>query len=145
MDDEHVRHRGNLGEWREGGARVVLEILVQPRIDHVMGRREHERVAIRRLTHQQFGKDGPAGTRPVVDQHGLPPLLRQFGRKKAREDIGGPAWRKGHDELDRLRREILCMSGGWCSNGRAGHGQRARRAHQRLEGVDTHDVSSIDS
>ena len=49
---------------------------------------QEKRVAVRRRTHDRFGADIAAGTRPVLDDEWLAEPLRQPLTDQARDDVG---------------------------------------------------------
>jgi len=92
------------GEKSFDGLKAVSDI---PRTDHQAAQvREQQRVAIRRALGDEFRADVAVGTRPFSTTTGGPGL-GQFRADLAREDVRSAARGVGHDDSDRLVRELL--------------------------------------
>ena len=107
----HARvHRGDDGaaryqaDRRKGALRVVREIAIQCGRDGERARAAvKERVAVRRRLCGGGRADGAASARAVVDDDGLAESLGELLADEAADDVGRPARRERHDEMDRLR------------------------------------------
>src|SRR5262249_39358983 len=97
---------------------VVRELRVDARIDHVAGRYQQQRVAVRRRFGGDRGANRAASTAAIVDHDRLAEALVQLLPEHTADDVGTAARGVGHDEPDR--------SGGK-RFGRAGVRARERR------------------
>ena len=115
MHDEEVGHRRDLRYRREVADRIVRHFLVEHGVDGKRRPGNHERVAVGRRFGDERNADHLAGAGPVVDDHLLPPALRQLDRELSRDDVRAAAGRGRHDQpyrpvriiLRRFRRERL--------------------------------------
>src|SRR5262245_65497748 len=57
----------NASDWRDIADEIVVELVVECRIDRVPCANNEQRVAVGRGTHDRLGADIAAATRPVVD------------------------------------------------------------------------------
>ncbi|KAG1484022.1 hypothetical protein G6F54_013487 [Rhizopus delemar] len=107
VHDQHVGHRDHQRHRREVGG-LVGQRLVQRVVDGVGADVAHQQgVAIGLGAHQFRGADIAARARLVLDHDGLAPRRPQVLGDGAREDVGGAAGRKRHDQGDRSRRPCL--------------------------------------
>src|SRR5262249_42791085 len=87
--------------------KIVVELLVERRVDHIIGADGEQRVAIRGRTHDGLGSDIATGARPVLNDELLTELLRQPLTYYARDDVNRLARRKSNDDAPRPRRISL--------------------------------------
>src|SRR5262249_15154099 len=97
---------------------IVIELVVEGRVDRVRRGRPEQRVAVRRRAHDPLGADIAAGTRPVLDDERLAEPLREPLPHEAREDVADAAGREEYDEMPRPGRIGL--------RGREARGDRQR-------------------
>ena len=93
---------------------------------------EQERVAVGHSTGHVGGGDRGAGARPVLDDHRLPPLLRELFGHRTRHDVGAAASRVGVDDGHAAAGE------GCLGQRRAGHGAQHGQRSGRLEDRSDH-------
>src|SRR5262245_35385656 len=74
---------------------------------------EDDRVAIRRRTRNAAGADGAARSGRVFDDHGLPERTPHPLGEDARQRVGRPTCREGHDDRDRPPRIGLGAGREW--------------------------------
>src|SRR5690606_41960760 len=79
-------------------ATAIWHVLVQARMDGVDGGDNPERIAVRLRAAHLCGTDHGAGTRLVLDHHGLAQALRKLLAYTARQTVGSAAGRKRHDD-----------------------------------------------
>ena len=89
---------------RDVADEIEIELVVERRVDRVRERRQEERVAVGRRTHDRLGANIVAGARPVLDDEWLAEPLRQPLSHQAREDVGRAAGGKADDDAHRPRR-----------------------------------------
>ncbi len=83
--------------------RVVGHLAVQRLVDAVRAHGAHQqRVAVRRRLGHDVGADVAAGAGAVLHDELLAEGLGQFGRQRARQDVGGAAGGEGHHDAHRL-------------------------------------------
>src|SRR5262249_24856150 len=87
--------------------KIVVELLVERRVDHIIGADGEQRVAIRGRTHDGLSSDIAAGARPVLNDELLTELLRQPLTYYARDDVNRLARGKSDDDARRPRRISL--------------------------------------
>ena len=85
---------------RDVAKEIVIELIVERRVDCVWCTDEKERVAVGGRAHDGFGGDIAGGARPVLDDEWLAEPLRQPLAHQAREDVirgtGGKADDQAH-------------------------------------------------
>src|SRR5215813_195380 len=94
----------NASDWRDIADEIVVELVVECRIDRVPCANNEQRVAVGRGTHDRLGADIASATRPVVDNKLLAEALRQRLTYQAREDVARTRRSEGHDQMHRPRR-----------------------------------------
>src|SRR5262245_3329203 len=118
----------NASDWRDIADEIVVELVVECRIDRVPCANNEQRVAVGRGTHDRLGADIAAATRPVVDNKLLADALRQRLTYQAREDVARTRRSEGHDQMHRPRRIGLCPSDarqGWQRGSACGQMQKS--------------------
>src|SRR5262245_23515477 len=80
--------RINASDWRDIADEIVVELVVECRIDRVPCANNEQRVAVGRGTHDRLGADIAAATRPVIDNKLLAEPLREPLADQARGDVG---------------------------------------------------------
>jgi hypothetical protein len=124
IEHEQVRRRSDERDRREILDRIVPELRVCGRRDHVRAGSAHrEGVPVGRRARRDFGADGAARAAAIVDDH---LLAERFGHALAdepRDDVGRSARRKRDDEADRFRRIRLLRR----MRGVRGNAERQRR------------------
>ena len=83
----------NPGNRRDVPDEIVVELLVERRIDRVGCADLEQCVAVGRRAHDRFGADIAAAPRPVVDDDGLAEPLREPLADQTHEDVTGAAGR----------------------------------------------------
>jgi hypothetical protein len=83
----HVRYTRDTGDRGAVAHEVVIQFLIQRRVDRVRCIRQHQRVAVRRSIQSCFGRDVACRTGPVLDNELLPKPLRQPLRDQPRHDV----------------------------------------------------------
>jgi hypothetical protein len=58
-------------DWRDVADEIVIELIVQCRVDSVDGTGHEQRVAVSKCVHDRLGADIASRTRPVFDEEGL--------------------------------------------------------------------------
>ena len=94
VHDQYLRGRYQHRNRREVPDRIVGELAIQTRIDGVRGRKDQQRVTIRRRLGDILGADIGARPRAVVDDDLLPPFLGQLLPQSAREYVRRAAGRE---------------------------------------------------
>ena len=103
MNDHGHGSRRYQGHRSKIARRIVSELPIERRIDGLCADRAHEEgITVRGGARNTFGTDVPARPAAVVHQDLLAQLLRELLRKRPRNDIGGAAGRKGHDQPKRV-------------------------------------------
>src|SRR5262249_42069580 len=81
-------YRMTLATGRNVADEIVVELVVQCRVDRVETTDHKQRVAVRRCAHDRLGADIAAATRSVLDDELLAQALRQPLTHQASEDVG---------------------------------------------------------
>ena len=115
------------GDRREVAQKIETELVVERRVDRVVGADHQQRVAVGRRARDRLGRDVAAGARLVLDDELLGELLGQRLRDQARQDVDRLAGRKTDHHAHRLCRICLRRSDPRDS------GQRERAGGQLLE------------
>ena len=89
---------------RDVAKEIVIELIVERRVDYVWCTDEEERVAVGGRAHDGFGGDIAGGARPVLDDEWLAEPLRQPLADQAREDVIRATGGKADDQAHRPRR-----------------------------------------
>ena len=89
---------------RDVAKEIVIELIVERRVDYVWCTDEEERVAVGGRAHDGFGGDIAGGARPVLDDEWLAEPLRQPLADQAREDVIRATGGKADDYAHRPRR-----------------------------------------
>ena len=85
------RQQRDQADRREVAQRVVACLRQEDGTDAVRERADHQRVAVRRLAGDGFGRDQRVRARPVLDDDRLAERRRHVLRDDARDDVGGAA------------------------------------------------------
>ena len=137
---QHVGHTGHQRDRREVLDRVIGQLGIERGIDAMRAHGAHQQgVAVGcRLGH--LGRaDVAASAGLVVDQEGLAKGLAEFGRQRARQDVGGAARGKGHHDahglvgpgglgLGQARQQGGAGQGKQVAAGEIGHGNSCETA-----------------
>ena len=109
---------------------------VKMRTDAVRGdRAQQQRVAIRIGLGDAGRRDRPAGSAPIVDDDALSERVGELRSDRAGDEIGSPAGRNRHDELNGPGRiGVLGVQGGRCKDNHGGQQQ----AVAKTAAVDAH-------
>src|SRR5262249_4786371 len=99
FDCKDKRDMANVGEGRDVGDEIELEILVEGGFYRVRRRGTEERVAIRGRVHDRLGRDSARGARPVLDDDLLTEPLRQPLTHQAGGDVRPTTGRKADDPV----------------------------------------------
>src|SRR5262245_15084479 len=91
--------RINASDWRDIADEIVVELVVECRIDRVETTDQQKRVAVCGRAHDGLGADIAAATRPVVDNKLLSEPLRQPLSDQAREDVDRKSTRLNSSHL----------------------------------------------
>jgi hypothetical protein len=97
IDHRKGRHLGDLFEILE---RVVVDLVVEARVDDVSGRRHQDGVAVRLRPRGVAGADAAAGAATVLDDDRLPERLRQRLLDRTHHHVVGAARRERHEDGD---------------------------------------------
>jgi NAD(P)-dependent dehydrogenase (short-subunit alcohol dehydrogenase family) len=88
---------------RDVADEIEIEFVVERRVDRVEATDQEQHVTVRRRSHDDFGANITAGTRPVLDDERLAEALQQPLTDQARDDVGRAASGKGGDQVHRPR------------------------------------------
>src|SRR5215472_14412308 len=94
----------NASDWRDIADEIVVELVVECRIDRVETTDQEKGVAVCGRAHDGLGADIAAATRPVVDNKLLAEPLRQPLSDQARRDVGCAGRGDWHDQTHWPRR-----------------------------------------
>ncbi len=110
MDDQQARQIDQVGDQGEILHRIERQVGVDGRIDRVRADRiDVQRVAVGLRFRHVLGSNVAGGARPVLGDHLLAPLLREFLAERTGENVRSAARRERYDDADRPRRIILRM------------------------------------
>ena len=102
---QHVGHRVDLGDRREGRRHVVGHVAEQETVHRQRaGRTQDQGMAVRGRLHAEVGTRVAATARPVVDEDGLAERLGQRRHRHARDHVGDAAGAERNDHADRTVR-----------------------------------------
>jgi hypothetical protein len=111
MHQQHIGRGGDLGHGREVAQRIVGRVRVQVRHDRERpGEPEQQRVAVRRLLHDELGADQAGCADPVLDDDLMAQCLGHRLRDGAAYHVDRTAGPRGRDHAYGLRRVTLCGS-----------------------------------
>src|SRR5262245_18133926 len=96
--------RINASDWRDIADEIVVELVVECRIDRVPCANNEQRVAVGRGTHDRLGGDMAAGDRTVVDDERLTEPLREPLTYQSRRDVRAASGREANNDAHRPRR-----------------------------------------
>jgi hypothetical protein len=99
-----LRHPVDARDRRDILDKIVVELFVERRVDHIIGADSEQRVAIGGRTHDGLGSDIAAGARPVLNDELLTELLGEPLTYYARDDVNRLAGGKSDDDAHRPRR-----------------------------------------
>src|SRR5262249_51671863 len=94
----------NASDWRDIADEIVVELVVECRIDRVETTDQQKRVAVCGRAHDGLGADIAAAPGLVADKNWLPEPLRQPLSDQAREDVRRAGRGEWHDQTHRPRR-----------------------------------------
>ena len=103
----HHHDLGRIEDGRDGrnvADEIVIELLVERRVECVVGNDEEQHMTVRRCFHDDFGADISAAARPVLDDEWLAEPLREPLTDQARGDVGNAASRGRDDDAHRPHR-----------------------------------------
>jgi hypothetical protein len=103
MHYHHARHADNAGDRSNIANKIVIELIVQRRVDRVVAAGHEQRIAVRRCAHDRLGADIAAGSRSVLDDEWLAEALRQPLSHQARDGVGRTASGEWRDQTHRPR------------------------------------------
>src|SRR5580704_3932982 len=86
--------------------KIEIQMLIECSVDRVAGIDQEQRVAVGRSPDDSLGTEIASGAWFVLDDKGLPEMLRERLRDQARRDIRGAAWRERNDDARRACRVI---------------------------------------
>jgi len=101
MHQAEQRRPHDIGDRREVGDEIVIELLIKRIVDGVDGVRHEQRMAVRGRPRRHLGADVVAAAGPVLDHEGLPEPLGQPLRNEARDEVGAAAGRGRDQDADR--------------------------------------------
>ena len=103
----HERHANDDSYRRYIADGVILEVVIEARIDRVGDGHQEQRISVGGRIHDRFSGNVARGTRPVLDDEGLMQPFRQILPHDASGDVAWAAWWKAHDPVHRSRRISL--------------------------------------
>ena len=110
IDHQHERDRGDQRDRGEILDRIVRQLLVDGGIERQRrARRREQGVAVGRRARDIGGAGRGALAGAVLDDEGLAQAPLEAARQEARQRVGSPARRIGHDDAHRFRRIVLGM------------------------------------
>ena len=103
MDFKDKRSADDVCDRRDVADEVVIEFVVESRIECI-GRGDHkERISVARRTRDRFGGNMGTGPRPVLDDERLTEPLRQPLADQTCGNVGRAASRKSDDDAHQTR------------------------------------------
>jgi hypothetical protein len=88
MNHHDVREADDAGDRRRVAQEVVVQLLVERRIDGVRGRNQQERISVRRRVDHRLGRDIGAAAGAAFDDDRLAEPLGEPLGDQARRDVG---------------------------------------------------------
>src|SRR5262245_54835699 len=98
IDLYDVWHADNSGNRREVTEEIVIEFVVEGRVNRMCRTDQEECVAVSRRTRHRLGREVAARSRTVFDDKLLAEPLGQPLSDEPRGDIGAPSRRKSNDD-----------------------------------------------
>ena len=140
VHDHDVRHTGHQRDRCKVLLWVERHLAVQRLVDAVRAHRAHQqRVAVGRRLGHDIGAHVAPRPGAVLHHEGLAESLAQLGRNRARQNVGGAAGRKWHDDFDRLGRPGCLRKNIFCRRKKCHRQKRHRRCTPNRKDVITHD------
>jgi len=123
VDRKHQRRESNPYDGLDVPQRVEGQLGVEARVDHMVGCDHDQRIAVRLRLDHALRSDDAIGSRKVLYDNRLAPLLGQLLRNKARQRIGRTSCRKRNHDSHRPVGISLCERGHRkCGNQEPGNG-----------------------
>ena len=102
--DHDVGIAADAGDRRDVADEIVIQLVVERRIDRVGKRRQQQRLPVGRRLDHRLGGDTAAAADPVLDDERLAEPIGQPLRHQARQNVGRAAGAKADQQAHRPRR-----------------------------------------